>query len=277
MEIKRHSDGSYLVEVALPEWESFFHQYGLKAIGSGEREGITSQLQVGGVYKDALTSDPPKPTEKRGQHNLLKNMHLLRVGSISTGVLSPGAAEINKRLDPPRVNWRMSRAKQNLVEALEFPLREYILDHKEEVMAVRDWLHMKEPMKAVPKAKGEDDGKRTFESGGSRTNFTPATKKRSVAEKAPTEEPPAEVSPAEVSPAAEQFDLPDIVRKEFPVMSTFTEGDLTRNWDEGKKSRLDKELKKVLERLERDDVPKDVEDKFPTLAAFLPEILYRGD
>ena len=76
MEIKRHSDGSYLVEVALPEWESFFHQYGLKAIGSGEREGITSQLQVGGVYKDALTSDPPKPTEKRGQHNLLKKMHL---------------------------------------------------------------------------------------------------------------------------------------------------------------------------------------------------------
>ena len=59
MEIKRHSDGSYLVEVAVPEWESFFHQYGLKAIGSGKREGITSQLQFGGVYKDALTSDQP--------------------------------------------------------------------------------------------------------------------------------------------------------------------------------------------------------------------------
>ena len=45
IEIKRHSDGNYLVEVAVKEWESFFHQYGLKAIGSGEREGITSQLQ----------------------------------------------------------------------------------------------------------------------------------------------------------------------------------------------------------------------------------------
>ena len=93
-------------------------------------------------------------------------------------------------------------------------------------------------MKAVAKAKGEDDGKRTFESGGSRTNFTPATKKRSVAEKTPTEEPPADVPPTEVSPAAEQFDLPDIVRKKFPVMSTFAKGDFTGNWDEGKKSRL---------------------------------------
>ena len=50
IEIKRRSDGDYLVEVAVKEWHSFFHQYGLKAMGSGEREGITSQLQFGGVY-----------------------------------------------------------------------------------------------------------------------------------------------------------------------------------------------------------------------------------
>ena len=60
------------------------------------------------------------------------------------------------------------------------------------------------------------------------------------------------------------------------MMSKFSEGDFTANWDDAKKDRLEKEFERVLERFNRDDVPSEVKNIYTTLAAFMPEILSRG-
>ena len=100
IELKLNSKGFYSVMVLIHEWKSFFDQYGLKARGSSERDGITSHLQLGSVYNYVLTCD--KPTEKQGDHNLHNKMHLLRVGMIPTGApIPPGSVEINRHLAPP--------------------------------------------------------------------------------------------------------------------------------------------------------------------------------
>ena len=67
IQLNLNSKGVYFVKVLMDKWESFFDHYGLKARGSSERDGVTSKLQVGGVFNDALTAD--KSTEKRGNHN----------------------------------------------------------------------------------------------------------------------------------------------------------------------------------------------------------------
>ena len=66
-------------------------------------------------------------------------MQILRVGKVPTGApVTAGWKEINERLRLPRINILMYRAKEILADALEYPLREYILDHKEEVVAAYD-------------------------------------------------------------------------------------------------------------------------------------------
>ena len=61
IQLNLNSKGVYSVKVVMDECESFFDQYGLTARGSSERDGVTSDLQLGSVYNDALTAD--KPTE----------------------------------------------------------------------------------------------------------------------------------------------------------------------------------------------------------------------
>ena len=61
IKLNRNSNGVYSVNFAMDEWESFFDQYGLKARGSSERDGVTSKLQEAGVFNDALMAN--KPTE----------------------------------------------------------------------------------------------------------------------------------------------------------------------------------------------------------------------
>ena len=141
-------------------------------------------------------------------------------------------------------------------------------------MAVRDWLFMKKPKKEVLKAKAHknNDAKRSYESDKTPAGYTPKTKKRSV-EKQPAEISPAKKPPVEESPGEKSLDIPNILQKEFPLMATFQEGNFTENWEKAKKSCLKKELERVLERLGLGDVPKDVKYKYPTLAAFMPEIL----
>ena len=128
-------------------------------------------------------------------------MHLLRMGTIPAGApVTSCSTEINHRLLPPsHINMKMYRAKRNLTDALEHPLCAYILDNEEDVMAVRDWLLIKEQKKEVLKTKSqeEDNAKQSYESDKRPPGYTPKTKKRSV------EKQSSEISPAEKPPVEE--------------------------------------------------------------------------
>ena len=85
------SDGTKVVRVS-NDWDRFLNDYGLS--GDNERNGVTSKLQKGGVYPDALhrkkISAPPAIREKSNK------MHMLRVGNVPSGaIMVAGSKEIN--------------------------------------------------------------------------------------------------------------------------------------------------------------------------------------
>ena len=145
------------VVVNKEEWKSFLSQYGLKGEMEPETASLTSDLQIGGVYKDSLDNknDKEELGERGKDMPFFKDMHLIRIGKIPEGgKVIAGQREINFCLEPPRNNRNMLRAKATLNNDISQLMISYELNHPDDVQVVKDWVLMKESTKPteVPKS-----------------------------------------------------------------------------------------------------------------------------
>ena len=142
------SDGTKVVRVS-NDWDRCLNDYGLS--GDNERNGVTSKLQKGGVYPDALhrkkISAPPAIREKSNK------MHMLRVGKVPSGaIMVAGSKEINQCLEPIRFSRRTRTAKIVLAESFNTVLFDYQSEASSlvDARAVRDWVLTKDPTPPQP-------------------------------------------------------------------------------------------------------------------------------
>ncbi|KAL7547084.1 hypothetical protein ACHAWF_010402 [Thalassiosira exigua] len=135
------SDGSTQVSFQASEFERFLEQYGVHNVN--ERDGFTSKLKTGGVYPDALNRNDHRSPAPNRPKNSQRDMWFLRAGKVPVGGKVPtGQKEINKCLEPPRLNRRRMKAQDNLQEAVADLIFEYYTDKEllAKAQTVRDWV-----------------------------------------------------------------------------------------------------------------------------------------
>ena len=242
-------------------------------------------------------------------------LHVLRVGKIPRGARPPKSTAINNGEEPPRINRRMYNAKNNLAAALHKKLLMHYIDPElvEDGRLLRDWVLMKKkPTQVVvpptpqhttnPSTDNnnndKNDDKQPLPSPGDTdgpdspdtTCDTPArpTKRANTASTPNTiSNPKQSADDATIdTKSKDNFDitfdvdigkLPEVVRKQFPVMTSTNTPDQLDTWDDQKQEQFWNEYEALKERFNQPDIPDDVRKQFPCLAKMAPGVTNRGE
>ena len=244
------------------------------------------------LREDDAPDDADNVDTKQNKHN---RMHLLRVGKIPTGAKAPKHTAINNGEEPPRMNSRMYKAKNDLSESVSNMIFKYYMDEEKVAIAraARDWVLMKKPAPPKPTPppptsndtntppSKEHEHEQPIVSPPTAGNNAYQSPSRSISSKKPkilAHTPPSITRMKQGNMEVDGEAITDEIRTKFPLLSSITSEQFEQfgSWDKDKRELYIEELSVLKERFDRPDVPNDIRKQFPCLSKLAPGIADRG-